>query len=265
MPLSPRTSALVEKLFQPADQAEVKRLLIEECGNNLPFCKDEDEYKMERIRFGVLRMSVGYLDELQRAVKLAQSDWRDLLVASRFAESVTAHDGWADATLEGNANPLTLILVGLTGSGKTTLGNLLARELGWMYYEGDTFLSTPNFTHFMRGEDIAEEDIQACLGKLREQIGRHVNKKQNLIVACTALKESQREILRVGDEVRFIYLHGESQLLEERQRQRKMQLSNLERLAYQSARFEEPRDAFRVEVDRSPAEIVASVRNAFNI
>jgi gluconokinase len=264
-PLSARTSALVERLFLPEDQAEAKRLLIEECGNNLPFCKDEDEIKMERLRFSGLRLSVGNLDELQRAVKVAKSDWRDLLVAARFAESVTAHDGWAESALKENSNPLVLILVGLTGSGKTTVGSLLARELGWMYYEGDTFHSTQNFTRLVHGQDIPEEDVQAWLGKLRDLISRYVSTKLNVILTCTALKESQRELLRVGDEVRFIYLHGTSQQLEENQKQRKMQLSNLERLAYQSARFEEPRDALVAEISKSPAEIAASIRDIFRV
>jgi gluconokinase len=261
--LSIRTSALVEKLFLPEDQAEARRLLIEECGNNLPFCKDDDEIKMESIRFGTLRLSVGYLDELQRAINVAKSDWRDLLVAARFAESLTAHEEWAETTLKENQNPRVLILVGLSGSGKTTVGNRLARDLGWMYLEGDGYHSTPNFTRFMHGQDIPEDDVRNWLGKLRDLVSRYVIKKQNLILACTALKESQRDILCIGDEIHLVYLHGTLAQLEKRQRQRKMQLSNLERLAYQSSRFEEPQKALVIEISQPPEEIAASIRNAF--
>ena len=264
-PLSKRTSDLVDKLFLPDDQAEAKRLLIEECGENLPFCNGQDEVQMERIRFGAIRLGIGFLDEFRKAISVAKSDWRDLLVAARFAESLTAHDRWAEATLKENQHPLILLLVGLSGSGKTTIGAHLTRELGWMFFEGDAFHSTPNFNRFMTGQDIPEKDVAEWLEKLRNIVDRYAFKKQNLILACTALKESQRQFLHVSTEVCTVYLHGTSQQLEERQKQCKLQLSNLERLAYQSTRFEEPQDALVVDIGNTPEEIVASIRAAFSI
>ena len=60
--LSPLTQRLADKLFNPGDQAGAKRLLVEECGKNLPFCELSDEYKLERIRFAAMRLSIGYLE-----------------------------------------------------------------------------------------------------------------------------------------------------------------------------------------------------------
>ena len=70
--LSPHTYQLIEKLFPTVEQADVTRWLLEECGQNLPFQKDTDEYGLERIRFAALK--------LLEAIELAKRDWRDLLM-----------------------------------------------------------------------------------------------------------------------------------------------------------------------------------------
>lgn len=263
--LSPLTEQLVTNLFAPGDQAVAIQRLIEECGNNLPFCRDNDEYKMERIRFAAIRVSLGYLDELQKAVELAKQDWRDLLVWADFAEALTVHREWAERTLKGNPNPMVIILVGLTGSGKTTVGTLLSRKLGWKFYEGDNFHSTENFNKLVHGQPIPEKEIEAWLETLRDLIGRHVTKKQNAIFACTALKESNRKALQFSNEVRFVYLQGTAMQLEERQKSRKAQMSNMERLAYQSSIFEEPHDALVMDIGNAPKTIVKSIRRKMKI
>src|SRR5713226_9088800 len=169
---SPLTQQLVEQLFEPSAQAEASRRLVEECGNNLPFCQDKDEYKLERIRFAALRMSLGYPNDLQEAINLAKRDWRDVLVWAGFGESLTAHQEWAERTLRGNAQSMVIIVVGPTGAGKTTVGTLLARTLGWMYYDTDNFLSTHNFNKIIRGEPLAAEVIEAWIARIRVLISK---------------------------------------------------------------------------------------------
>jgi gluconokinase len=264
-PLSPLTQQLVEKLFEPDDRIEAARRLIEECGNNLPFCKDEDEYKMERIRFAALRISIGYLDDLQKAVDLAKQDWRDLLIGARFAESLTAHQEWAEAALKVNDNPMAIILMGLPGSGKTTISSLLSRASGWMFYELDHFHTAENFVKFMHGKPIDDEAMEAWLEKSRELIGKYISKKQSVIFACSALKESVRQRLHVSDEVRFIYLRGAYDELEERQKNRKATLPHVERLVYQYSLFEEPLNMLTIDINKPAQEIAASIRKALGI
>lgn len=92
--LSPDTQLRVNLLFPPEEQQVVASLLITECGNNLPFLEDLDEYHLERYRFAVLKLSEGSLDKLEKAIELAKSDWRDLLVAAEFADDVHAHRKW---------------------------------------------------------------------------------------------------------------------------------------------------------------------------
>ncbi len=92
--LSPETERRISALFKEELRAEVSTLLIEQCGNNLPFCREEDEFNLERIRFAVLKCSVGDIAKLKRAVELAKQDWRDLLVEAGFADDLQAHVQW---------------------------------------------------------------------------------------------------------------------------------------------------------------------------
>jgi len=220
---------------------------------------------MERIRFAALRVGLGDLQDLQKAIALAKRDWRDLLVAADFAESLTAHQAWAEQALRDNPNPMVIILIGLSGSGKTTVGRSLARELGWKFYEGDHFHRTENLTRLLHGQPIPEADSQAWLGKINDLIGKYLAKKQSVVFACTALKESQRMALGSNDAVQLIYLQSSPSQLEERQKSRKMQLSNLERLAYQTSVFEEPSDVLVIDTSDAPPALVESIRRALNV
>lgn len=88
LPLSPNTAKAVEKLFAPEQRQEVVRLLTEECADNLPNCKDEDEYALEDLRFQVLKLSGGNIDKLHHAIRMANEDWRDVI---HSAGSATAY------------------------------------------------------------------------------------------------------------------------------------------------------------------------------
>jgi hypothetical protein len=99
IPLSPKTTALVDLLFSLEECSTVKRLLEDECGQNLPFCKDSTPESLERIRFAALNIGTGDADHFFEAVSLAQLDWRDLLMWAKFSNSLTAHEEWAEEIL----------------------------------------------------------------------------------------------------------------------------------------------------------------------
>ena len=94
VPLSEETTRRLEALFEGAARREAARLLMTQCADNLPLWKRTDEKGLERIRFAVLKLSGGDLAKLQDAVRRAQVDWRDVLVAAGFAHHVWAHESW---------------------------------------------------------------------------------------------------------------------------------------------------------------------------
>ncbi len=94
-PLSPRTEALVRHLFPEANRREkVRRKLIERCGTGMPMCEHSSPEGLERLRFAALKLSRGAFEELDFAVELANTDWRDVLVAAGFGSGLGAHEKW---------------------------------------------------------------------------------------------------------------------------------------------------------------------------
>ena len=94
VPLSNETRRRLDALFREPQRQEATRLLIDECGNNLPVLERLDEDQLERVRFAALKLSNGDLAALRRAVDLAKTDWRDLLMAAGFGLDVHAHESW---------------------------------------------------------------------------------------------------------------------------------------------------------------------------
>ncbi len=100
MELSTRTKQHVTALFGSSDCAEAERLLASDCAGNLPLVHNPTPSGLERLRFAAIRLSGGSLPRLRDAIKLAKTDWRDLLVASDFAHDVRAHERWQPRRLE---------------------------------------------------------------------------------------------------------------------------------------------------------------------
>ena len=94
-PLSDQTRRRLNLVFPAAaDRAAAERILIHECGSNLPFLEKLGPAELERFRFAAMKLSGGRIEGLRRAVELAKVDWRDLLMAAGFGEDVEAHEGW---------------------------------------------------------------------------------------------------------------------------------------------------------------------------
>lgn len=93
--LSPETQRRVDMMYPPEQREEVVRLLVEECGHNIPPTRlDEDEFAFERLRFAALKVSNGDIEVLRKAINLAKSDFRELLGAAGFAGSTSKHKSW---------------------------------------------------------------------------------------------------------------------------------------------------------------------------
>ena len=94
MKLSPGTRRRLDFLFPRQDREAAARLLIDECGTDLPSLRDSDPHGLERVRYAALKVSRGDLARLREAIAVAKSDWRDLLVEASFSTDLLAHESW---------------------------------------------------------------------------------------------------------------------------------------------------------------------------
>lgn len=138
---------------------------------------------------------------------------------------------------------MVVIILGVSGAGKTTLGKLLARELGWAFYEADDFHSPANVEKMHAGIRLTDEDRWPWLESLRELVQRCLAAGENAILACSALKKAYRQHLRVNSEVKLVYLRGDFTLITDQLRHRHGHFMNPALLRSQFADFEEPQPA----------------------
>ena len=104
---------------------------------------------------------------------------------------------------------MIVIIFGVSGAGKTTVGKLLASELGWRFIEADDFHPATNMEKMRIGHPLTDKDRWPWLERLRQQIVRSLAAGQNAVLACSALKRAYRDRLRVSDAVKFVFLRGE--------------------------------------------------------
>lgn len=161
---------------------------------------------------------------------------------------------------------MILILMGVAGSGKTTIGQLLAQELHWPFYDGDDFHPLANIDKMSRGVALTDEDRVAWLASLRQLIERLLSEHQSAILACSALKQSYRHDLKgEDDEVQFVYLKGDHDLIRQRLAQRSGHFMKANLLTSQFETLEEPRGVLTVDAARTPQAIVSFIRESLNL
>jgi gluconokinase len=156
-----------------------------------------------------------------------------------------------------------VIVFGVSGAGKTTIGKLLADELGWRFYEADDFHSQANIEKMRRGIPLTDEDRWPWLDSLREQIKQCVAADANAVLACSALKRAYRQHLRVSEDVKFVFLRGDYALVEKQLCSRHGHFMNPPLLHTQFADLEEPEPdehVLTIELGNTPEEIVDRIK-----
>ena len=160
---------------------------------------------------------------------------------------------------------MIVIVMGVVGAGKTTIGRMLAEQLGWTFADADDFHPQSNVEKISHGIALTDEDRRPWLEHLRAAIVDWIAEDRSVILACSALKRSYREELEAGPEVRFVYLQGSASLIAERLRQRHGHFAGEQILASQFADLEEPKHAVIVSISQTPAEIAAEIRQKLGL
>ena len=151
--------------------------------------------------------------------------------------------------------------MGVEGSGKTSVGQLLAQTLGWMFVDADDFHSASNKEKMSRGVPLDDADRGPWLSAIHDFVQARTGKGQNVVLACSALKQSYREQLQQGMEMKIVFLKGGFDLLYSRLQKRQEHFARETLLASQFASLEEPTDAVTIDASLPGAEIVKQIKS----
>jgi gluconokinase len=165
--------------------------------------------------------------------------------------------------------PTVIVLMGVAGAGKTTVGRALAASLDWTFYDADDFHSASNVEKMRAGIPLDDADRRPWLASLRDLVARLVADRTHGVLACSALKESYREALVPAGTLRgavaFVQLDVAPSVVERRLAERRGHYMQASLVASQFAALEEPRDALRVDAERPVAELVAEICRALGV
>lgn len=163
--------------------------------------------------------------------------------------------------------PLAVIVMGVTGSGKSTVGARLATLKHWGFYEGDDYHPASNIEKMRRGEALTDQDRAPWLDRLRELIEEKLARGKSAVVACSALRSVYRKRLlpndaRLATRVRFVYLRISPEAAKERLLMRKDHFMSVALVASQFEALEEPEDALTINAAAPVDEVVAQAADA---
>jgi gluconokinase len=155
--------------------------------------------------------------------------------------------------------------MGVSGAGKTAVGQLLAQELGCSFFDADDLHPPENVARMAQAIALTDKERRPWLEAVRELIDDCLAQERPAVLACSALKRQYRRFLRNGREVQFVYLKGDYALLYGRLQQRQNHYMKANMLASQLATLEEPVDALTVPVNQERAAITAQIRQALGL
>jgi gluconokinase len=160
---------------------------------------------------------------------------------------------------------MVIVMMGVAGSGKTTVGRMLAEELGWTFYDADDFHSQANVEKMSRGVPLDDEDRRPWLERLRELINDCLAQGRDTVLACSALKESYRKYLLVDERVKLAYLKAERAVILERLTDRSDHFMKAKMLDSQFAALEEPEASTHYDASLQPTEIAREIRERLGV
>ena len=157
-------------------------------------------------------------------------------------------------------DPLAMILMGVSGCGKTSAGRRLSHNLSWPFFDGDDFHPPENVDKMAAGIPLDDDDRALWLSNLHDLMAEHLAEGKSLLLACSALKQMYRDQLAEGNlETVFVYLKGDFNLIFERMQTRSEHYMKANMLRSQFDALEEPVDALTVDIDQNLDTIVKEI------
>jgi gluconokinase len=158
-------------------------------------------------------------------------------------------------------NLMVVMLMGVAGSGKTTVGRLLAAALGWKFRDADEFHPAANVAKMAAGRPLDDADRAPWLAAIRAGVEQALAAGEDTVVTCSALKEQYRRALEIDPvRIRWVHLQGDPELIRGRLAARRGHFMKPEMLRSQLAALEPPRDALVLDVADPPETLVAKIR-----
>lgn len=152
-----------------------------------------------------------------------------------------------------------LVVMGVSGTGKTTVGKLLAKKLKYPFFDGDDFHPKENIEKMKAGQPLTDEDRKEWLLRLNQVAREH--RHTGAIICCSALRKNYRSLLRagVGTCMEFIYLNGSFELIKSRLEARKDHFMPIELLKSQFETLEPPTRAITISISKEPDQIIKEI------
>lgn len=160
---------------------------------------------------------------------------------------------------------MVILLMGVAGSGKTHIGELLADQLDCPFYDGDDYHPPENVAKMRSGTPLDDCDRLLWLRTLAELIGSAVDRCEQAVVACSALKAAYRELLICRSEVRLVHLKGSIEVIRKRLEVRMHRYMPAALLDSQFNTLEEPEDAVTIDITPPPEAVVSEIRERLGV